>query len=319
MRYVAVPAVPPVSVLGIGMLAATPAQAQQTFDVLDEFVAAGGTLVDTAHSYGNGDADRTLGLWLARRSRSSIVILAKGGHPSADGRPRVTPACLRSDLLESLDRMGTDHVDLFVLHRDDPDVPVQQLLETLAALHEAGLARAFGVSNWSLERLREANACAQSHGLPALVVNNPGMSLAQAREPMWPGCIYVDDSMHAWHRATGFPLIAWSAQARGFFSGRCSRGQALDPELARVYGSEANFARVVRASRMARERGATANQVALAYVMAQPFPAAALVTARNVEQLRDSLGALSLHLTEADVAWLGLPTHPPRRHEDAKT
>lgn len=304
MRYLSIGGIPPVSAIGLGMAAASPAQADAVFAVLDTFVAAGGTLVDTAHSYGNGAADRTLGMWLARRDRASLVILAKGGHPLADGAPRVSPEHLRSDLLESLERLGTDHVDLFVLHRDDPSVPVARLLEATQALREAGWARAFGVSNWSIERLREANDYAASHGLTPFAVNSPGMSLASAREPMWPGCVYADGAARAWHAAAGLPAVAWSAQARGFFSGRHARDAIDDPELRRVYGCDANFDRLERATALARERGVTPNQVALAYLLAQPFPLAALVAARNAAQLHDSLGALRVQLSAADVRWL---------------
>lgn len=312
MRHLDVSGIPPVSVLGVGMVAATPAYADEVFTVLDAFVAAGGNLVDTAHSYGDGAADKTLGMWLAQRERSSVVIMEKGGHPLADGVPRISPAHLRADLEESLDRLGTTYVDLFVIHRDDPSVPVAQLLEATQAIREAGWARAFGVSNWSIERLREANEYAIAHDLTPFAVNSPGMSLATAREPMWHGCVYLDQEARSWHAATGVPVIAWSTQARGFFSGRHSRGSMSDPDLMRVYGFDGNFDRLERATLLARERGATPNQVALAYLLAQPFPVAALVTAKSTAQLRDSLGALRVRLSPDDLRWLesGEPIPP---------
>lgn len=304
MRYFTVEALPPISTIGFGMLAATPTNAGEVGDVLDMFVAAGGTLVDTAHTYGDGASDRALGHWLATHDRDSVVILAKGGHPLADGRPRVTPGDLHADLDESLDRMATDHVDFFVLHRDDPSIHVGAILESTEAMLQSGKARAIGVSNWSVARIAEANEHAAAHGLTPFALNSPGMSLAEAREPMWPDCVYADDELVAFHTETRMPLAAWSAQARGFFSGRYRRGADMDDDMSRVYGSDENFDRLDRATELGRQRGFTANQVALSYVLAQPFPTTALVTAKTRDQLGDSLRALDLELSASDVEWL---------------
>lgn len=304
MRYISIPGVPPVSVVGFGLIAATPSTLPDVAEVLDEFIEAGGTLIDSAHTYGGGDADRALGMWLSGRKRHSVVVLAKGGHPLDDGRPRVNAAALRQDLDETLQRIASDYVDVFMLHRDDPSVPVAQILEITEEIRQDGQATAFGVSNWTPARIAEANEYASSHGLTPFAVNSPGMSLAIAREPMWPGCVYVDDELTAFHESTRMPLAAWSAQARGFFSGRIRRGGPIDPELARVYGSDGNFDRLERATQLAEQRGFTANQVALAFVLASGFPVTALITPKSPAQLHDSLRALELELTPANCEWL---------------
>lgn len=304
MRYITLAGLPPVSALGFGLIAATPSNLPDVAEVLDQFVAAGGTLIDTAHTYGGGDADRALGLWLEGKNRQSVVVLAKGGHPLADGKPRIAADALRSDLAQTLDRIGSDYVDIFMLHRDDPTVPVGEILEVTEGMRESGNARAFGVSNWTPARITEANDYAAAHGLTPFAVNSPGMSLAVAREPMWPGCVYADDELVAFHRRTGLALAAWSAQGRGFFSGRVHRGGAIDADLARVYGSDENFDRLDRATALATERGYTANQVALAYVLAGDYPVMALITPKNPDQLRDSLRALEIELMPSDVEWL---------------
>ena len=159
------------------------------FDVLDAWVAAGGRLIDTAASYGAGESERALGAWLRERdTRDALVLLTKAGHPDPGYRhDRVTPEILESDLAGSLLRLGVPSVDILLVHRDDVTVPVEVILETLAAQVAAGRARAYGVSNWTLPRLDEALAYVEGHGLPPLAWSSSYLGLAAPVEPAWPG------------------------------------------------------------------------------------------------------------------------------------
>ena len=122
---------------------------EECFDLLDAVFELGGTTFDTAHGYGGGDADRVLGQWMeARGNRDRVVIVGKGCHHNIDRR-RVTPYDLASDLMDSLARLRTDHIDLYLLHRDDPSLPVGPIMDALADHQRAGRMRAFGGSNWS--------------------------------------------------------------------------------------------------------------------------------------------------------------------------
>ncbi|MEO7631283.1 MAG: aldo/keto reductase, partial [Mycobacteriales bacterium] len=266
-----------VSSIAIGVMKAMPDDPGPAFAILDAFAAAGGNLVDTAHVYGDGAVDLTLGKWLAARGRDAAMVLGKGCHPKPDGVPRVTPAALEADLGESLDRLGTDYLDIFVLHRDDEAVPVGELIDALNRARDAGRIMAFGASNWSTQRVVAANDYAAAHGLVPFALNNPGWSLARPVEPMWPGCVYVDDEYARWHRQSQLPLLAWSAQAAGFFSGRYESGDGRSGDVVRTYYSDDNFARLHRAQLLAQRHGVTAIGIALAYVLSQPFPTIALV------------------------------------------
>jgi aryl-alcohol dehydrogenase-like predicted oxidoreductase len=290
----------PLSRLALGTLGFSPATRDRDYAVLDAWVEAGGTVIDTAHVYEGGDAERLLGQWFRDRPgvRERLVIVTKGAHPDGD-RVRVTPADIARDLGESSERLGGP-ADLYLLHRDDPAVPVGELVDALDAHRRAGEIRAFGVSNWALARIDEANAYAAARGVAGLSCNSPHLSLAVQNEPPWPGCLSATGAeARAWHALTGMLLLAWSAQAGGFFAG--SAGPA-----ARVYDNAGNRERRTRAEQLGARAGATANAVALAWVLAQPFPTVAVIGPHSVEHLRSSLEALEVELSAEDVGWLNL-------------
>jgi 1-deoxyxylulose-5-phosphate synthase len=267
-------------------------------DVLDEYVRLGGNAIDTAHAYNDGDSERELGAWIDSRPgiRERLTILSKGAHPSADRR-RVTPEDITCDLRDTLARLRTP-VDLYLLHRDDPSVPVGPIVEILNEHRDAGRLRAFGASNWTCARIDEANAYARDHGLEGFCCSSVHLSLATQNEEHWPDTLSACDGTIAdWHERTRMPLFAWSAQARGFFAGHVDE---------RVYGNDANRERLRRAEVVAERVGATANQVALAWVLHRPYPVYAIFGVRTVESLREAMGAVDVELTEDELRWLNL-------------
>jgi len=225
MRYGEVQGIgKPVSRLVQGTIMLSEADLAGSFALLDAVWAAGGTAFDTAHSYGAGEKERILGRWIAERGiRERVVILDKGAHPEAGRDRRVTPEDITADLFESLERLGTDYIDLYVLHRDDPEVPVGPLVEILSEHCRAGRIHAFGGSNWAYERVREANEYAAAHGLVPFAVSSPNFSLAEQVRPPWKGCLSVSGRQGAaarrWYREQGMPLFTWSSLA-----GASSRG-----------------------------------------------------------------------------------------------
>jgi 1-deoxyxylulose-5-phosphate synthase len=259
------------------------------FDVLDEYVRLGGNAIDTARVYGDGDAERALGAWLAQRPgvREQLVIVSKGAHPDGDRR-RVTPSEIERDLRASVELLGGP-IDLYLLHRDDPSVPVGTIIESLVSLREAGLLRAYGTSNWTTARIDEANAWAAGAGLDGFCVSSQHLSLAVQNEEQWADTRSANDpAIHAWHERTQTPLLAWSVQARGYFFGRSG------PEVMRVYDNEINRSRRQRASELGERLGRTCAQVALAWVLRQPFPVYAAFGANTVDQVREAFGALEV-------------------------
>ncbi|KIL41495.1 aldo/keto reductase [Gordoniibacillus kamchatkensis] len=273
---------------------------------LDAYLAIGGNTVDTAHIYSGGQSEEVLGKYLSETgNRDKIVILTKGAHHDRNG-PRVDKASIDSDLRTSLERLQTGFIELYALHRDNPDVPVGPIIDALNEHIEAGRIGAIGASNWTWQRLEEANEYAAKHGLVGFSFSSPNLSLAKANEPFWAGCVSADAETCRWHERTGMPLLSWSSQARGFFTGRFTPDVRDNADLVRVFYSDDNWERYRRAERLAAEKGVTTIQIALAYVLNQPFPAAALIGAQNPEELRSCEEGEQIKLSRAELDWLDL-------------
>ncbi len=285
--------------------------------LLDAVFAAGARTFDTAHNYGRGAAERVLGRWLRERGvRDRIVIVGKGAHPY-DGRVRVTPEDITADLLESLDRLGVERIDLYLLHRDNPDVPVGPLVEILNEHQRAGRIGACGGSNWTHERIAEANTYAAAHGLTPFVASSPNFSLAEQFEEPWAGCLSIGgargEAVRAWYARTELPLFTWSSLAGGFFTGRYTRDNLdafaespNDRPTVRAYCYEENFRRLDRARELAAERRLSVPQLALAYVMSQPLNIFPLVGCRSGDEFRENVAASEVRLSPEEIAWLEL-------------
>jgi len=270
-----------------------------SLDLFDAFRELGGNVVDTGREYGNAEA--IVGRWLReRRLRDEIVVLTKGAHHDNDTlRRRVNPAEITQDLEESLRTLGRESIDIYCLHRDDPDVPVGPLVETLDTHRRAGRVRVLGASNWTERRLEAAAAYATQHGLQGFACSSPGLSLAAPQEAPWLDAVTIHGrEARAWYATRQLPVFAWAALAGGFFAG--VRG----PDVVRVYETADNRERLRRTQTLAARRGATPSQIALAWVLHQPFPTYALVGPRSVAELQESVAALELALTPAEARWL---------------
>jgi len=278
-----------------------------TFELLDTWRSLGGNVIDTAHLYQGGNSERALGRWMEERGcRDEIVVIAKGAHHNVDRR-RVTPEDITCDLRDSLARLRTEYADLYILHRDDPEVPVGPIVEALNEHRRAGRIRAFGGSNWTPERLDEANAYAAAHRLEGFTASSPHLSLAIPNETIWAGCVDArSEEAREWYTRTQTPLFAWSSQARGFFSGQFTPENTENETVTRVYYSEGNWERLRRAEELGRRRGFSAIQVALAWVLHQPFPVFPLIGPANLEELQSCVSALELELSPEEVRWLDL-------------
>jgi predicted dehydrogenase/aryl-alcohol dehydrogenase-like predicted oxidoreductase len=271
--------------------------------MFDDFFEHGGTCFDTAYMYGAGKCEPILGQWIKNRGiREQVVILDKGAHT-----PHCTPDKLTSQLLESLARLQTDYTDIYMLHRDNIDVPVGEFIAVLNEHKAAGRIHAFGASNWSIERVEAANTWAAEHNLTGFAAMSNNFSLARMVNPVWTGCIAASDApSRAWLTKTQLALMPWSSQARGFFTGRARPDDLSDPELVRSWYSEDNFRRLERANALATQRNVLAINIALAYVLCQPFPTFPLIGPRTLAETHSSLPALDIVLTPEEVRWLNL-------------
>jgi predicted dehydrogenase/aryl-alcohol dehydrogenase-like predicted oxidoreductase len=270
---------------------------------LDAFYEAGGNAFDTAYVYGGGKTESIFGDWHTSRKvpREEIVLIGKGAHS-----PLCYPDMISKQLDQSLNRLKTDYVDIYFMHRDNTGVPVGEFVDAMDAEVKAGRIRGiFGGSNWTRARFDEAIAYAEKNGkaAPAALSNN--FSLAEMLDPIWAGCVAAsDDEWKTWLNAKQIPNFAWSSQGRGFFTDRAGRDKRDEEELVRVWYSDRNFGRRDRAIELAQKLGRNPIHIALAYVVAQPFPVIPLIGPRTIAELEDSLSALDIKLTPEQVKWL---------------
>lgn len=270
---------------------------------LDTFYEAGGNLFDTAFVYGGGKTEAIFGDWHTSRNvpREEIVLIGKGAHS-----PLCYPDMIAKQLDQSLNRLKTDYVDVYFMHRDNVDVPVGEFVDAMDAEVKRGRIRGiFGGSNWTRQRMDEAIAYAQKNGKAAPGALSNNFSLAEMLDPIWAGCVAAsDEPWKEWAKERQIPNFAWSSQGRGFFTDRAGRDKRDDEEIVRVWYSERNFERRDRAIELAKELGRHPIHIALAYVIAQPFPVIPLIGPRTIAELEDSLSALDITLTPEQLRWL---------------
>ena len=322
MRYFSLPntSLQP-SVLGLGTgNYGSGVSTEDSFRLLDEFAAAGGTLLDSAHIYaawlpdGTGKSEKTIGQWMRKTGmREKMIVSTKGGHfdLTTPEISRVRPECIDQDIQESLQRLQLDTIDLYYLHRDDPQIPVTELLDALQPHLRAGRLKAIGASNWSPERLDLAALEARARGQIGFCCSSCGWSLADSSTTTqgFMGMYVIGEEALRWHRKSQFPLIAYSAQAQGFFAQSWTWPDLPNPTakqlaLMKNYYSKMNVERWQRAQMLANMLGCSINAIALAYVASQEFPSAALIGPTRIEQLRESLAAADLKLLLEQVEFV---------------
>lgn len=277
---------------------------------------AGGNFLDTAHCYGfwgergAGSSERGLADYVRRNGRSDLVIGTKGGHPGATGYRTVEhwldPGRILADIDDSLGRLEVATIDLFWLHRDELSRPVSEIIETLNREIARGRIRWLGASNWRPSRIAEANAYAQSHGLRGFSASQPEFSLASKNTPNptaeadtsnGTATLFLEEADQAWHRRSGLAVVPYTSTAGGYFASGGQKAQGgFDNPVSRQ--------RLAGAQKLAKDLGATAGQVALAWLMHQDFPVFPIVGPRNADHLREDLGAAQVRLSPDQVHFL---------------
>jgi len=286
----------------------------QSNAILDTFADLGGNFIDTARAYGDwmpdapvGASERALGAWLKTRKRDQFVIATKGGlfdMRVGDWRNRVTPEDITTDLLQSLDHLGIATIDLYFVHTDNPDVPVEPIVDMLIVHREAGRIRHFAASNWGAARIGAANAYAASLGKPGFVASETfwGLGVPDAAAAAAEGYQHYYEGEYEALHAGGLPFLAYAAQSGGYFTKRAS-GADLGPLAAR-YGVAVNDRRFAAAQALAEAHGVSINAIVLAYLINQPLKTIPIFGGSSPEQVRESVKAAALVLTPAELAQL---------------
>jgi aryl-alcohol dehydrogenase-like predicted oxidoreductase len=282
--------------------------------ILDTFAGLGGNFIDTARSYGDwipdaptGASERAVGAWLKTRNRDEFVIATKGGFFDmrvGDYRNRVTPDDISVDLGQSLDHLGVDRIDLYFLHTDNPESPVEPIIDALITHREAGGIRHFAASNWAADRIRAANAYAASIGKEGFVASETfwGLALPDVAAAAQQGYVHYYEGEYEDLHAAGLPIIAYAAQSGGYFS-KLAAGPVGD-QLAARYANPANQRRLAVVQALAQKHGVSINEIVLSYLLSQPNQTIAIFGGSSPEQVIASAKADSLMLTSEELAAL---------------
>ena len=309
----------PVSRLLQGSIMLSAEDRDGNFRLLDACFENGFNAYDTAHSYGAGLTDTELGAWIKSRGiRDEVVILAKCAHPENGIADRVRPEYIRRDLAESLERLQTDSVELFLLHRDSRDYPVGEIVDALHEAKEAGQIGVYGGSNWLGDRVKAANDYAAAKGKAPFGAVSPQFSVAEMVEPPWEGCTSVSGAQgeadRAYYDENQISLFTWSSLAGGFMTGKFTRDNLdsftayWDTNPIGAYAYESNFQRLDRVIALAADKGLSPAQISVAYVLSNNPRYHAIVANWEVEQVPDNAAAAEIELSADEIAWLELKT-----------
>ena len=272
--------------------------------VWDAWMEAGGNGFDTGFVYGGGNHEKVLGQWINnRKAEKDIVVIVKGAH-----NPYCIPSAIRAQLEISLERLQISKAPIYIMHRDNPSVPVEEFVDALNVLQKDGRIGIYGGSNWSVTRFEAARVYAKAKGLigPSLLNNN--LSLAVMMRPVWPGCVASNDvATLKYLRDNKITHMSWSSQARGYFLPEELRNRLPNdtaPET--CFGGPDNAERRRRAEDLAIKYQVSAHNIATAWVLAQEFPSIAMVGPRSPGEIVSTLPSLSIFLSPEEMSWLNL-------------
>ena len=315
MKYIQIPSVSlPVSRIVLGGSSGVFISGGDLSGIMESALACGINTIDTAREYGR--SEEAIGRWLKTKGeRDKIVLISKCCHPCYAFISRVSEQAARDDLQRSLDTLQTDHIDVYLLHRDRETVPVGRIVDFLNRFHEEGKIGAFGGSNWTAKRIAEAHAYAQAHGLTGFSVSSPHFSLGRQRHDPWGnGCKTITGEKNAAQRAyyqeNQMAVLAWSSMCGGVFSGKLKAAEwsGLRKRLGLrawwAYGSPDNRERLVRCERLAREKGATVAQIALAWLLTGKINVLPVIGASGAARIRENAAAADIPLSDQERAYL---------------
>ncbi len=281
------------------------------FAVMDRYLERGGSCFDSARVYAAGQSDEALGRWLKLRGirRETVTLVMKGCHPldpKAMHLSRLTPEDIRGDLEASLRAADVDYADLYLLHRDNPRIPVSEIMPALDSLVREGKARAIGCSNWTIGRIIEANEFARANGLAPMSLCQIHFSLALTTASQTQDVTHVpmSDVEFGWYKESGFPIMGFGPQGRGYFH-RKQLGMEATAGDRRYYDYiPENRRRAERLIRLSEATGRPVSALLIAYSRDNALNAVPLSAFSSVQQLDEAFEALEFRLTPEQIRYL---------------
>ncbi len=284
----------------------------------DHWIEVGGNAFDNAHIYGGGLMETLLGKWhTSRKNLNDIIIIAKGGHT-----PNCNPKSISQQLTESLERLNCDSSDIYIMHRDNNDIPVDEFIDVLNEEKNNTRIKIFGASNWTLDRFKQANEWANRNNKQGFSILNNNLALCKMIKPLWNGCISSNDKeILNYLEITKIAHLSWSSQGRGYFL-PSEITKKIEDEITKAetyrgpnehssgplscFDSEDNRERKNRANLLAKKKNTTAQNIAGAWPINLNFPSFALIGPRTIKEIDSSLENLNINLNSEEIDWLNL-------------
>lgn len=287
---------------------------KDSFAAMDHFVSLGGNFLDTARVYADWiplaprqASEKCIGRWLkARGLQEKVIVATKGGHPPliGPGRPTLSAKELTHQSDDSRRNLGVDTLPLYYLHRDDPKLPVEQIMDVLFTLQDRGAVKHIACSNWTEARIRQANVYAESCGRAGFAAVSNQWSLAR----YVPGAgdqtlVHTDDSLCAFHRESGIPLLPFTSMAQGYLS-KLAEGRNISRSMQSEWGLAENAAIACRAKGLAEQKSMTVAQIAQTFFYAQDFQIVPVIGFSSLTQMEEAAAATEMSITAQECAWL---------------
>lgn len=295
-------------------------QPEQAYSQLDTYYKLGGRTIDTARVYSlfqpedKRSAECAVGEWLTRTGlRKEMLISTKGGHPKMGqmNTSRLSKQDLEQDLHLSLQDLQTDMVDIYWLHRDDQTLPVGAMMETLHGFVQQGHVRMLGASNWTHQRILEANAYAEAHGLTKFAASQIQWSYAFAtpKDMNDETLVCMNQEVYAAYQQAGLSVFAYESQAKGLFSKLRDMPEEELPVKVRERflnptNRALNLAKADCVNALCDQYNVSPAVISLAYILNNPLNAGAIIGCSKLSQLEDSMQAGDFCLSAEDIAYL---------------
>jgi aryl-alcohol dehydrogenase-like predicted oxidoreductase len=286
---------------------------EESAELLDLYLDAGGRFLDTANCYNQwatnakgGESEVALGRWLRERgNRDELFIASKVGFGYGTMPDGLSADTIVFSCEESLRRLGTDHIDLYYAHKDDPNTPLEETLVAFTRLQESGKIRFVGASNYLAWRLADADAIAARKGLTPFTCVEQRFTYLRPQ----PGGYFfpqrlINEDLATYCDARGKTMLPYTPLLRGAYV-------RSDRPIAKAYQGPDTEARLAALQEVAQELGATPNQVVLAWMMQRQPPMIPIFSAGQPAHMRENLGALDIQLSEAQMTRLTMAGHCP--------
>lgn len=294
---------------------------EEVFALFDRYRELGGNAFDTARAYGGiedglsfGSCERRIGDYIrARNCRDDVVVITKGGFPTLNPdftfkRLRITREAILGDFYTSYDNLQIGPIDLYLLHRDDPTLPVSYIMDIMNEIVKSGDVRAIGVSNWSVDRILEANAYAESIGMPKLVINEIQWGYAYLNHKMRNDdtVSIMNPELYKQYEQTKIPIISFTSQDSGLWSYLYTGKETWDTlsKHRKMYDCPINRKKYEKVKRYCDEHHVSASALVTAYLACNKVTCGPIIGSHTMEQLNDSMSGAELVLDQATIDWL---------------